>query len=173
MNHLKLKELKKLSGELEIDEALFGGHRKGKRGWGSEGKNLVFGIYQRNGKVITFPVSDRKHDTLIPLIRLHTKKGSLYYTDDHTAYAALNLIGKHQIILHGKEEYVRDDDDATHINGIEGFWSYAKTWLYHYRGVPKPYFNLYLKEIEFRFNHRDKDIFRILAKMMVESVPNS
>jgi transposase len=44
---LKLKELKKLSGELEIDEALFGGHRKGKRGWGSEGKNLVFGIYQR------------------------------------------------------------------------------------------------------------------------------
>jgi hypothetical protein len=62
---LKLKELiKRLSGELEIDdEALFGGHRKGKRGWGSEGKNL-FGIYQRNGKVIiTFPVSDRKHDT--------------------------------------------------------------------------------------------------------------
>ena len=34
---------------------------KGKRGWGSEGK-AVFGIYQRNGKVITFPVS-RKHDT--------------------------------------------------------------------------------------------------------------
>jgi hypothetical protein len=58
---LKLKELKKLSGELEIDEALlFDGHRKGKRGWGYEGKNLVFGIYQRNGKVITFPVSDRQ-----------------------------------------------------------------------------------------------------------------
>jgi transposase len=28
----KLKELKKLSGEIEMDEALFGGHRKGKRG---------------------------------------------------------------------------------------------------------------------------------------------
>lgn len=28
---LKLKELKKMSGELQIDEALFGGHRKGKR----------------------------------------------------------------------------------------------------------------------------------------------
>ena len=86
---LRLKELKKLSGELEIDEALFGGHRKGKRGWGSEGKNLVFGIYQRNGKVITFPVSDRKHDTLIPLIKQHTKKGSLYYTDDHTSFSKI------------------------------------------------------------------------------------
>ena len=54
----KLKELK-LSGRIEIDEALFGGHRKGKRGWGAEGKTLVFGIYQRNGNVITFPVLDR------------------------------------------------------------------------------------------------------------------
>ena len=62
----KLKELKKLSGEIEMDEALFGGHRKGKRGWGAEGKSLVFGIYQRNGKVITFPVS-----CIIPMIIPH------------------------------------------------------------------------------------------------------
>ena len=65
--------MKKLLEELEIDEASFGGHRKEKRGWGSEGKSSVFGIYERNGKVIIFPVSDRKHDTLIPLIR-HTRK---------------------------------------------------------------------------------------------------
>jgi len=166
----KLKELKKLYGEIEIDEALFGGHRKGKRGWGAEGKSLVFGIYQRNGKVILFPVSDRKQDTLIPLIKLHTKKGSLYYTDDHTAYASLDLIGKHQIVAHRMEEYVRED--TSHINGIEGFWSYAKTWLYHYRGVPKQYFHMYLKEIEFRFNHRNEDLFRLLANIMVKTVPN-
>ena len=36
-------------------------------------KNLVFGIYKRNGIVITFSVSDRKHDTLIPLIKQYTK----------------------------------------------------------------------------------------------------
>lgn len=41
------------------------------------------------------------------------------------------------------------------------------------RGVAKPYFDLYLNEIEFRFNHRKEDIFKILTKMMVESVPNS
>ena len=151
-----------------MDEALFGGHRN--VDGGAEGKSLVFGIYQRNGKVITFPVSDRKQDTLIPLIKLHTKKGSLY-SDDHTAYASLDLIGKHQIIAHGMEEYVRED--TSHINGIEGFWSYAKTWVYHYRGVPKQYFHLYLKEIEFRFNHRNEDIFRLLANIMVKNVPTS
>ncbi|MEM3084406.1 MAG: IS1595 family transposase [Nitrososphaerales archaeon] len=118
----------KLPGRLEMDKALFGGHRKGKRGWGAEGKTMVFGIYQRNGKVVTFPIPDRKYDTLMPLIEKHKKKGSLYHTNDHTAYASLKLRGKHQVIAHGLEEYVRED---AHISGIEGFWSYARIWLYH------------------------------------------
>lgn len=159
----------KMSGRFEMDEALFGGHRKGKRGWGAEGKAMVFGIYKRNGRVVTFPVPDRKHDTLMPLIERHTKKGSLYYTDDYTAYASLRMRGRHQVIAHGLEEYVRDD---THINGIEGFWSYSKTWLYHYRGVPKQYFHMYLKEIEFRFNNRERDLFKLMSKMLVKMVPN-
>lgn len=61
----------------------------------------------------------KKHNTLIPLIRQQSKRCSLYYTDDTSR----------------KKEYVRDH--ATYINGIEEFSSYAKTWLYHYRGVPK------------------------------------
>jgi len=60
---------------------------------GSEDKSLIFGIYQRNGKLITSPVPDRKHDTLIPLIKQkHARKGSLYYTLDHTAYALNSII---------------------------------------------------------------------------------
>lgn len=100
---------------------------------------------------------------------IQTDEGSLYYTDDHTAYAALNLMGKHQIIAHGREEYVRED--TTHINGIEGFWSYAKVWLYHYR-VPKQYFHLYLKEIEFRFNNRERDVYQMMINMMTKTAPN-
>ncbi|AFU58784.1 hypothetical protein Ngar_c18510 [Candidatus Nitrososphaera gargensis Ga9.2] len=44
----ELQEIK-LFGRIELDEALFGSRRKGgKRGWGVEGKTLVFGIYRRN-----------------------------------------------------------------------------------------------------------------------------
>jgi len=38
-----------LSEEIEMDETLYGGYRKGKRGWGTAGKHMVFGMYQRNG----------------------------------------------------------------------------------------------------------------------------
>jgi transposase len=77
-----LKELQSLSGTIEMDETMFGGRVSGKRGWGASGKNMVFGIYQRNGKVLTSPISSRAGDTLIPLITHHTKPGELYYTDD-------------------------------------------------------------------------------------------
>ena len=41
-----------LSGEIDVDESYFGAKRiKGKRGRGSYGKTIVFGILERIGKV--------------------------------------------------------------------------------------------------------------------------
>lgn len=157
-----LSALKKLSGRLEMDESMFGGKRPGKRGWGAEGKVIVFGIYKRNGKVITFPVPNRRKKTLYPLIKSHTKKGSIYYTDDYEGYASLIAKKKHVVIQ--KQKGV--PTTGLTINGIEGFWSYAKNWLYHYRGVPKTNFALYLKEIEWRFNNRVKNLLPILLKLV-------
>lgn len=158
-----LSDLKKLSGKLELDESMFGGKRPGKRGWGAEGKVIVFGIYRRNGQVITFPIPNRRKKTLYPLIKSHTRKGSIYYTDDYEGYASLVARGHHVIIE--KQQGVPQTTGYT-INGIEGFWSYAKTWLYHYRGIPKKHFALYLKEIEWRFNNRVKNLLPILLKLI-------
>jgi transposase len=42
-----------------------------------------------------------------------------------------------------------------YINGIEGFWSYAKERLLRFHGVSKANFVCYLKGLEFRYNFRD------------------
>ena len=42
-----------LGGEVELDEAYFGGRRKGKRGRGAAGKVPVFGILERDGRVLS------------------------------------------------------------------------------------------------------------------------
>jgi transposase-like protein len=41
-----------------------------------------------------------------------------------------------------------------------------------YRVVPKQYFHLYLKEIEFRFNHRQENVFTVLTNIVAKTVPN-
>jgi transposase len=158
----QITALSMLSGEIEMDETMFGGRRPGKRGWGAAGKHIVFGLYQRSGKVLTFPIASRSKQQLVPLMTAYTMPGSLYYTDDWHAYTSLAIRGNHVVITKEKGR----PKGRNHINSIEGFWSYAKHWLYQYRGVPKQYFHLYLKETEWRFNHRDKNLIPLLRKYL-------
>jgi len=57
---------------------------------------------------------------------------------------------KHFRVNHDNNEFV---NVGLHINGIEGFWGYAKTRLSKFRGFDKNKFYLHLKECEFRYNH--------------------
>jgi transposase len=152
------------SGKVELDESYFGSrHKKGKRGRGAENKHIVFGIYKRNGKVFTEIVKNVKAKTLQAIIKGKVDFDSTIYTDGFKAYNSIVHIGyqKHYRIYH-QDNYARGD---VHINGIEGFWGYAKVRLVKYRGISKNTFNLYLKECEFRFNYRQQDLYQLLLKI--------
>lgn len=51
--HICELEGARLSGEIEIDDAYFGGRRKGKRGRGAAGKSVVLGLLECDGRVYT------------------------------------------------------------------------------------------------------------------------
>jgi transposase len=156
-------EAGRLRGEIELDEAYFGGKRKGKRGRGAAGKSLVFGLLERKGHVYTKVIEGVSAKDLMQHIKEKTRKGSVYYTDSFRGYQSLKRYGKHHQVNHSKS-YV-DKKTKNHINGIEGFWSYAKHILYNYRGVSKYHFPMYLKEIEYRFNHRGENLYKQFIKL--------
>lgn len=153
-----------LSGEIEMDESYFGGRRKGKRGRGAAGKVPVFGILERGGKVRVEVVHDVQGETLLEMAIKKVKRGSLIYTDKFRSYNGLITYGfKHRRIDHGK----RFVNGKVYINGIEGFWSFAKERLMKYHGVKPTKFPFYLKELEFRYNHRDQDLYDDLLQALV------
>jgi len=156
-------EARKLYGELELDESYFGGKRKGNRGRGAKNKAIVFGILERKGKVHTVIVQDVSADTLMNEIKNKTKKGSVFYTDGWKSYASLEQYGKHNIIDHDKELV----NNHNHINGIEGFWSFAKERFHKYHGISKANYPLYIKEMEFRFNHRNENVYKLLIDLCI------
>ncbi|MEA2004030.1 MAG: IS1595 family transposase, partial [archaeon] len=156
------QEFNKLSGELELDESYFGGKRKGRRGRGAYNKAIVFGVLERNGKVYTKVVPDVSKETLMDEIKKKTKKGSVFYTDCFKSYKSLKQYGKHLKINH---QYTFGKSH-NHINGLEGFWSYAKERFQKYHGINKNNYPLYLKEMEFRYNHRDEDIYTLLIDII-------
>ena len=158
------QQVKKMNGELELDESYFGGKRKGNRGRGANNKTIVFGILERNGSVYTKIVENVSAETLMEEIKNKTKKGSVFYTDGWRSYADLKQFGKHNIIKHNEDQFA---DGHNHINGIEGFWSFAKERFHKYHGINHANYPFYLKEMEFRFNHRNESIFNLLFDICV------
>ena len=156
-------------GEVEVDETYFGGKRiKGKRGRGASGKTIVFGMLQRRGKVYTEVVPNCAKATLQAIIRGRVDPDSIIHSDQWRGYNGLVDLGykKHYRVHHGDDEFVRG---RNHINGIESFWSYAKRRLMKFHGVHHNTFSLHLKECQFRFNYRDRNIYDMLLKMCREN----
>jgi len=158
-----------LGGTVEMDESYFGGRRKGKRGRGAAGKVPVFGILERNGIVKVEAVHDVTARTLLDLTIKTVRRGAIVYTDKFRGYDSLMFCGYRHVNINHKKFFA---NGKVYINGVEGFWSYAKERLIKFHGISKEKFPLYSKEMEFRYNNRDKSLFNLLAQNLCNLVPD-
>src|SRR5512136_356312 len=157
-----------LGGEIELDEAYFGGRRKGNRGRGAAGKVPVFGILERDGLVHVNVVPNVTAETLLGLTVKKVRRGSVVYTDKFHSYDSLMFCGyRHLKVDHQK--YFSSGN--VYINGLYAFSRCAKQTLMKHHGVSKDRFPLYLKELEFRYNHRTGDLFDQVANYLCDLVP--
>ena len=117
--------------------------------------------------VYTEIVPDCSKATLQAVIRGKVEPESVIYSDNWRGYNGLVDVGygKHLRVDHGRNEFAKG---KTHINGIEGFWGFAKARLARFRGMRKATFYLHLKECEFRFNSRGDNLYRTILKIVRE-----
>ena len=166
------EKISKFSGEIEIDESYFGAKRvRGKRGRGASGKQSVFGMLKRDGKVYTQIVKNCSASELIPILSQFSELDeSVKYLDCWKAYDGLVDYGAkaHYRVKHSKNEFA---NGKNHINGIENFWGYAKHRLSKFKGIKKENFLLHLKECEFRYNTKttQEDLYQKLLKLIREN----
>ncbi len=163
-----LKDRDKFSGEVELDESYFGARRiRGKRGRGAAGKTPVFGVLKRDESVYVEIVKNCSKEELMPIIQGKILEyHSTIYTDGWKAYDGLILNGyEHFRIFHSQNEFARGKN---HVNGIESFWSFTKRRLAKFNGLTDDNFILHLKESEFRWNCRfknlEEEIWRIFKR---------
>ncbi|GBC93809.1 hypothetical protein HRbin15_02311 [bacterium HR15] len=123
----------------------------------------MFGILERGGKVEVDVVRDVKAETLLGEAIWRVKRGSLVYTDHFRGYDSLVMYGfRHERIDDGK----RFRNGRVYLDGIEGFWSYAKERLMPSHGLSPPWFSYSLKELEFRYNHWEEDLYDLLLRLL-------
>ena len=154
-----------LDGEVEMDEMYLGGREtnkhnskrtEGTQGRSTKTKTPIFGMLQRDGKVVAMKVEDTKGATLMPIVEQFVKEGTVTYTDEASIYNNLSQKGyDHLFVNHGKREYVRSSD--IHTNSIEGFWAHFKRVIFStYHCVSKDYVQRYIDEQMYRWNTREE-----------------
>ena len=112
---------------------------------------------------------DCKAETLLGLTVKKVRRGSIVYTDKYKTYDWLMFCGfRHLAVDHGK--YF--SSGKVYINGLEGFWSFAKERLIKHHGVSRKFFPLYLKELEFRYNYRQQNLFNKICQFLCDFVPD-
>jgi len=153
-----------LKGELEADEAYFGGKRKGKRGRGAGGKTIVYGILERGGRVSVSIVQDVSAESLMTETVKRVRRGSIVYTDKWRGYDSLMFCGYKHLNIDHRYKFKQG---KVYINGIEGFWSFAKERLIKHHGISRKKFLFYIKEMEWRYNNRGKDLFEVVVDLML------
>ena len=155
-----LAETRSECGEFEVDESYFGA----KRGRGAAGQTPVFGLLKRGGKVIVRIVPDCSKESLMPIIQGLALEASTIHSEDRKAYDGLILNGcDHYRVFHSENEFARG---KCHVNEIENFRSFAKRRLAKYNGCDSDKFVLYLMECEWRYNHRNEDLYKEMTKIL-------
>lgn len=151
-----------VSGEVEVDESYFGPRRfKGIRRRGARGKTIVFGLFKRNGRVYTQIVTDSR--------RRHFRQSFGAVQSLRALFILMAGVGPMAWQTWDTKTFpsgIRQQRICQQTNGIESFWAFAKTRLVRFRGLHTHTFYFHLKECEFRFNHRQEEIYKLILKML-------
>jgi len=158
-----------LTKEVEIDETYIGGRKShnGKRG--VYGKQPIFGMIERGGKVIARPIPDTRKRTIHDMVHNIIAKGSIVYTDDFKSYDGLEKQGYIlKQVKHGSGEYVNGD---IYTNTMESFWAVLKRG---YRGTfhwwSFKHSRRYVNEFTYRHNHRELKGLEVIKQLVKDGV---
>jgi transposase-like protein len=163
MRELFPEETGPLGGEgktVEIDETFVGGLEKNKHrnkrkhaGTGGAGKEAVFSLIERKGRVRSHHVTEVSAKTLRPILQAHVDGATFIMTDEGGAAKKIGSEFEHHgSVNHGIGEYVRGD---IHINTAEGYFSVFKRGIYGtFHHISQQHLKRYLAEFDFRYNER-------------------
>lgn len=170
-----LKQGGKLSGDVEMDTAYFGGRFKSgkyneKQKEAMAAKSVVMGAVQRGGNARLLIVPDAKAKTHAEFLsETVDPNGTRLMTDKTNRLDKVAIGFNRHSVDHSRNEFVRGD---IHSNTIDAFWSHVKRSISGtHKVVSKKYLQEYLDAFVFLRNNRHNDKTRFFA--LLETVLQS
>jgi hypothetical protein len=147
---------------VEIDETIIGKVEGAPKhiGWGgTQFRNIVLTLVEREGSARSFHVDGTTLGTLLPIIRMNINRESNLMTDQASWYKSPGKeFANHGAVDHSNDEYVRyEGARVIHTNTVEGYYSIFKRGMKGvYQHCSEKHLHRYLSEFDFRYSHRVK-----------------
>jgi len=148
---------------IEADETYVGGKESNKhrskrnsKHIGGVGKQMVFSLVERGGKVRSVHLPSVNAKNLRPILNEQIKDAAQtrLMTDGEGQYRLVApMFASHDVVNHGAGEYVRGD---AYTNTVEGYFSILKRGIigtFHH--VSPQHLQRYVTEFDFRYNNRE------------------
>ena len=147
-------------GTVEFDASSLDEERvRDERERGAGRSHVVFGLTKREGKIYGQVLSNCSATALYSVATSEDGQDPTRHRDEFKRFDALvDFSAKRLYRICGPA------NGRNHIDEIESFWGLTKARLAKFRGISAKTFYLHLKESEFRFNHRNEDLYKILLK---------
>lgn len=161
---MRVLKIEPMGGEgsiVEADETFLGGLEKNKHakdrkheGRGAVGKEAVFSLVERGGRVRSTHVPAVNAETLGAIMRKQLYSDTHLMTDEARHFIPLGpRYMAHDSVNHGIGEYVRG---GAHTNTIESYFSIFKRGMKGtYQHCSAKHLKRYLCEFDFRYNNRE------------------
>ncbi|HKS27667.1 MAG TPA: IS1595 family transposase [Pyrinomonadaceae bacterium] len=135
----------------------------GRRGCGTNYGKPVFSLLAFDAQVYTELIPDCKKAPLRAVIRGRPVEDAILRNNGWSGYDGLVDIEYEKAFL-VKKDWLAPGPYSP--NEIDSFWSFARRRLEKFNGVPNRTFPLHLKECEWRYNHRDGNLFAEIMELL-------
>ena len=177
-----MNESEILEGIVEADETYIGGgmvhmnfdRRKklldqGFHAGGMQHKTPVLGMYNREKNNVQFKVLCKAHGKETqPILEQMISPESILVTDGFGGYAQSKTFFKEHIKLNHERKVFKFGEYNTAT--IESLWNLVKRAIVGvYHRISDKYLQSYLREIQFKFNNRKKNMFDILLNNLISN----
>ncbi len=151
----------KVRGEVEIDGAYFGGHRRpanqgreGARPAPKSEKRCILAAVSRTGGTVTAVVSSENGKDVLEFVRRRVGQADTVYADEHPSYDALHARFEMKRINH-RWSY---SENGANTNGAESFFSRMRRGeIGQYHRPSGRYLDRYAAEMAYRSDRRRVD----------------
>jgi transposase len=141
---------------------------RGRKAINMAGHAPVFGIREEADTVSVPALPDVDPDLVLGLPVKKVRRGNIVYTGQVPLYDTLMFAIAEKAATMDCVHFCRS---PVYIDGTRGFWAYACPRLAAHHGISAGHFPLYLKELEFRYNHRHEALEPLLLQYLCDQMP--